>query len=259
MSLFSPEDELTNWFRSLPEEIQDDFARVTGIVFDSLQGFDAKRAVLEDYRQKTRLKLAQKRQDEIRGQEQEFRVRVAREQAQAFAEIIANALSQMSGAFLEHQGQMTKKIEELARSLETNYGGRQLPSVGGEPSHQAAPRQFSPPSLSYTNCIRYHDPTPEHPERRPGPARCVLTIPRDDGIHMRCIVAYVSQNQDDTGFARLPYQIFHAELLRQGDCPRPLSRSVSRRIPGLSWLFARPDICPLADGDEHIMEYGEVR
>ena len=110
------------------------------------------------------------------------------------------------------------------------------------------------PDIAYTDCIRYHDPTPENPSRRPGPQRCVMTWNESDGTHMQCLVAYSSQNPGDKGFARLRFQIFHEELLRQGDCPRPLSRNVSRRIPIISFLFNKPEICPLADGEVHVIE-----
>ena len=80
------------------------------------------------------------------------------------------------------------------------------------------------------------------------------TFAKEDGIHYRCIVAYAAQNPGDSGFARLNYQIFHAELLRQGNCPKPLSRSITRRIPVVSWVFTKPDVCPLATGLEYVLE-----
>ncbi len=252
MSLYNLEDELNKWFKQQPQELQDDFKIVTGIVFDSLQGLEAKNAALQIYRIKRRKKIEESKDEEIRKQQQEFQLKLAEAQAKTFGSIISTALSQISQMFLNYQGRMTEQMEQIIHTLESKYRDYQ-PSLteGTKPKGQ-----LPPPSLSYTNCIRYHDPTPENPVRRPGPGRCVLTTPQEDGIHMRCIVAYVSQNPDDKGFARLPYQIFHAELLRQGDCPRPLSRSVTRRIPGLSWLFVKPDVCPLADGGEHILEYG---
>jgi len=126
------------------------------------------------------------------------------------------------------------------------------------PWEGAKPGKISPvpPELEYTDCIRYHYPTRDNPQRRPGPARAVVTWNEDGGIRRQCMVAYAAQNPRDQGFARLKFQIFHAELLRQGDCPRPLSRSISRRIPGISWLFFKPEICPLADGKEHVIERG---
>ena len=123
---------------------------------------------------------------------------------------------------------------------------------------EGKPRKVSPvpPQLEYTDCIRHHDPTPDNPQRRPGPERCVMTWNEDGGVRRQCMVAYGAQNPGDKGFARLKFQIFHAELLRQGDCPRPLSRSITRRIPDISWLFFKPEICPLADGKEHVISRG---
>ena len=151
--------------------------------------------------------------------------------------------------------------QEMLRGYEIAPQPAALPATGQQnvlPAQAAQPTiSYHVPQLSYTNCIRHHPPSKEFPAGRPGPGRCVLTIPQEDGIHMRCLVAYTSQNPGEQGFARLPYQIFHAELLRQGDCPRPLSRSVTRRIPGMSWLFLKPEICPLACGEDIVIEYGK--
>jgi len=141
---------------------------------------------------------------------------------------------------------LTDRIEQIRKELK-GYG---------QPSLQNKSERVALPVITFTDCIRHHFPSEKNSEVKPGPTRCVTTRPAEDGVHMHCLVAYYAQNPGDKGFARLPYQIFHAELLRQGDCPRPLSRSISRRIPGLSWLFVKPDICPLADGKEHVIEYG---
>lgn len=158
------------------------------------------------------------------------------------------------------QQQVYNQLMIMAQAMEKMASSHQLTAAQERKQIESAEAKarscLQPPALSYTNCIRQHPPSKEEPAGRPGPERCVLNIPQEDGIHMRCLIAYVSQNPGDKGFARLPYQIFHAELLRQGNCPRPLSRSVTRRIPGISWLFTKPDICPLASGEEVVIEYG---
>lgn len=147
--------------------------------------------------------------------------------------------------YLERE--LVGRIEEIRRAFPPQQVQQALPIAVqvGKPAL---------PDIAYTDCIRYHDPTPENPSRRPGPQRCVMTWNESDGTHMQCLVAYSSQNPGDKGFARLKFQIFHEELLRQGDCPRPLSRSISRRIPVISFLFNKPEICPLADGSTHVIE-----
>ncbi|MEK6943538.1 MAG: hypothetical protein AABX00_05735 [Nanoarchaeota archaeon] len=170
--------------------------------------------------------------------------RIRREVQDEVRSTLGDMQSQYS-AFLTHVSSIMENLvalKQMEATRPTQIAANPVPE-----------QKYFPPSLSYTNCIRHHDPTSEHPKGEPGPERCVLTIPQEDGIHMRCLVAYASQNPGDQGFARLPYQVFHAELLRQGGCPRPLSRSISRRLPVISYLFTKPDICPLAGGEEMIV------
>jgi hypothetical protein len=121
-------------------------------------------------------------------------------------------------------------------------------------SDDSSQPKYLPTLISYMDCWRKHPTSEKFPAGRSGPSQCVSTVPKSDGIHYRCLVAFSSQNPK--GFARVKYQIFHAELLRQGDCPKPLSRSITRRIPGISWLLVRPDVCPLADGGEYVIKEG---
>ena len=250
MTLFSLDDELNNWFDNLPEELKQDFQRNTGIVFSSLD-LDGRLTALETYMGIKNNQFTREREDKVREGEHEFQTKLAQMQMQTLGMMLVNALTQSTQIMMQYGEQGIKRIEETLKSVGEKYSALQS-------TQKALPYSTQNPlSLSYTNCIRYHSPTKEFPAGRPGPARTVLTYTDNEGIHMRCLTAYSSQNPDDKGFARLPYQIFHAELLRQGDCPRPLSRSVTRRIPGLSWLFLKPDICPLADGKEHVIEYGK--
>lgn len=194
--------------------------------------------------------------------------------AEAFKNVIADRINSLNPAQQESArlnafklfDALTKMIQDerlpvpgpMPESMARRIVDGEVPRIKvalEAPWEGAKPARISPvpPELEYTDCIRYHDPTPDNPQRRPGPERCVVTWNEDGRIRRQCMVAYAAQNPGDQGFARLKFQIFHAELLRQGDCPRPLSRSITRRIPGISWLFFKPEICPLADGKEHII------
>ncbi len=195
--------------------------------------------------------------------------------AEAFKNVIADKINSLNPAQQESGrlnafrlfDSLTKIIQDEKSPAPASLPGSMVRQIvnGEVPGFKSEPEQprgdssntaSALPRLEYTDCIRHHDPTPDNPQRRPGPERCVTTWSEEDGIHRQCIVAYGAQNAGDQGFARLKFQIFHAELLRQGDCPRPLSRSITRRIPGISWLFFKPEICPLADGKEHVVPRG---
>ncbi len=188
----------------------------------------------------------QEREDEIRREDYEFQAKME----QAKAEALRVSLYEVANIIRESHQEDTERLEKLLTTIQEGY--KSLPPSGD--SNQLAQGKYLPTHITYLNCWRKHSKTEDFPAGRPGPSQCIYTMHQTDGIHYRCLVAYASQHQE--GFARLSYQIFHAELLRQGDCPKPLSRSITRRIPGLSWLLVRPDICPLADGGDYILQPG---
>lgn len=184
----------------------------------------------------------EEREDQIRGEEHEFQIKLEK----AKLETLRYSLSEVARIIREGNEENAEKLRQLLTSISEGY--RTL---------QTSPPQkmiSSSTLVSYADCWRRHDKTEEHPVGRPGPTQCVYTKPEEDGIHHRCLVAYAAQNPGDSGFARLKYQIFHAELLRQGDCPKPLSRSITRRIPVVSWVLTKLDKCPLADGREYVLD-----
>src|SRR3989344_715961 len=252
MPLFSLEDELINWWKSLGEGINRDFEVHTGIVLSSLPDLDSRLTAIREYIGIKRRQFESEKEEEGIRRDQEFQFNLAKTQVHALGVLLQEGLTRSAQMMADYGKDNLRLIEGILKSVEERY-------VALHSTQQALlPSQIPyslPAPLSYTNCIRHHSPTQEFPAGRQGPERCVYTIPQEDGLHMRCLIAYTSQNPGDKGFARLPYQIFHAELLRQGNCPRPLSRSVTRRIPGLSWLFVKPDVCPLASGEEIIIDY----
>ncbi|NOZ81077.1 MAG: hypothetical protein GXP63_05375 [DPANN group archaeon] len=160
-------------------------------------------------------------------------------------------LTKFLGMLAENNQSQLKQIESKFNEIsEQAKGIKLLPEHASTiPSEHDDASEYVALMPTYSNCWRKHD------DGHAGPEHAILTMTAKDGLHMRCLVAYAAQNPGDKGFARLKYQIFHEELLRQGDCPRPYSRSISRRIPGISWLLTKPGICPLADGKEHVIAY----
>jgi hypothetical protein len=193
------------------------------------------------------------REDIIREQEHEFQAKLE----QAKAEALRYSISEAAKIIRDGNKEDAERLEKILLSI--NEGAKQLAasnaSKGGGGSTQTQTGNYSPSLISYMNCWRKHDPTPEHLEGRPGPSQCVQVTPYADGTHYRCMVAFAAQSPD--AFARTGYQVFHAELLRQGDCPRPLSRNISRRIPIVSWTLTNPDTCPLATGKEYKLGVNE--
>lgn len=171
---------------------------------------------------------------------------------ESFARLEGRMMQEVQGVVEKIRQGNTAQLQQIEANLMQKHSQliQERKQLEGPERHE---KSLSP-VISFTDCIRHHDPTDEFPQGRPGPTRCVATSAGKNGVSMRCLVAYYSHQTDDKGFARLPYQIFHETLLRQGNCPRPLSRSISRRIPALSWLFVKPEVCPLADGKEHVIE-----
>lgn len=187
------------------------------------------------------------REDKIRRENYEFLTKLK----QAEAEALRYSISEAANIIREGHKEDAEKLGKILASI--NEGCKQLQA--GDGSGQSEQGKYLPALISYMDCWRKHPASEKFPAGRPGPSQCVSTMPESGGIHYRCLVAFSSQNPK--GFARLKYQILHTELLRQGDCPKPYSRSITRRIPGLSWLLVRPDICPLADGGEYALKNGE--
>lgn len=190
------------------------------------------------------------REDQIREEDRQFMVQIER----ARAETLHYSLNELGRIISDGNHEDAKRLEEIVKSIgEANKeitvqieNTKQLPYEDNSTASKHLPTH-----VTYTNCSRKHSE-----EDRPGPSQCIYTIPQTDGLHMRCLIAYRAQNTGDKGFARLPFSIFHSKLLEEGDCPKPLSTDLDHQIPIISQLFYKKDICPLADGKEHIIEYG---
>lgn len=231
------------WLRdlfSLVPGAKDEFRRSTGINPDEAPHW----LVIEGVRVAVANESA-RRQEEREDITRQEGYKALAQIEQAKAEALRFSLSEAARIVARGREEDSKRLESILNAVELGY--KQLSSGQGT----------NPPALiSYTDCWRKHDPNEKNPEGRPGPAQCIQTTPKQDGVHYMCLVAFSSQSP--TAFARLRYQIFHEELLRQGDCPRPYSRSITRRIPLVSWLLNQPSICPLADGGEYVMKNGEL-
>ncbi len=203
--------------------------------------------VINTLEQTETLHRQQEREDVIREEQQEFYIKL--EQAKAVA--LRCSLNEAARIIADGNKENTERLEQVLNSI--NEGAKQLQSGDGYDSGgKSLPSSF----IAYTDCRVKHRPTEEHPEGRPGPSQCIETRVHSDGVHYRCLVAFLAQNPQ--GFARIKYQIFHAELLKQGDCPRPYSRSILHRLPfRISWLLQKPDICPYTKGSEYVIKDGE--
>jgi hypothetical protein len=234
---------LKDLFGDFSFEEKSEYERRTGINVDRAPPwliYGGLKALLEE----ETLHRKYQREDTVRQENYDFQAKLER----AKVEALGLFLNEAARIIRDGNKEDMKKLESILASVQESH--KELQGDQGMIIESSERKQL--PVVSYTDCWRRHNPTESHPEGRPGPSQCIQSIPQEDGIHYRCMVAYASQKP--SGFARLKYQIFHAELLRQGDCPRPLSRSISRRIPVVSWLFTRPDVCPLATGNEYAMD-----
>ena len=218
---------LKDLFRLVPGA-KDQFEEATGINPDEAP-VSLLRGGIEVVVQNEELRRQHEREDKIRQEDREFQLRLE----QAKAEALRYSLIEAARIIRDGNKEDMERLEKILLSI--NEGAKQLAAATNDSGKTAqSGGNYIPPLTSYMNCWRRHYPTPEFPAGRPGPAQAVAAMPFPDGVHYRCMVAFASQSPD--GFARMKYQIFHAELLRQGDCPRPLSRSITRRIPFASSL-----------------------
>lgn len=233
------------WLNDLFENVpgaREDFKRVAGVDPEHAPTwmlYGGIHTIVETEIQRRR----EEREDTQRAEDQEF----AAKMEQVRLEALRYSVSEIGRIIREGNAQNAAMLEQIVGAVQEGSKALQSDSQG---------KKYLPMLISYTDCWRKHDSTENSPEGRPGPSQCIHSLPEEDGIHYRCLTAYSSQNPGDAGFARLRYQIFHAELLRQGDCPRPLSRSITRRIPVISWLLVKPDKCILADGGEYVLKAG---
>jgi len=245
--------EIRLWFKRLFESFpgaRAAFESSLGINPDELPTW-LQRGGIEAVVGEETLRRQHEREEAIRQKTQEFQYKLARAQAEA----LRYSLNEIAHIIREGNREDAQRLEAMISTIRQGYAS--LPVQGADATSQKmAEGHFLPLHVTYMNCFRKHPKDDNNPDGRPGPAQCIYTLSKEEGLEVRCLVAYMAHNPGDKGFARLKYQIFHAPLLREGDCPRPLSRSISRRIPGFSWLFTKPDICPLADGKDHIIEYG---
>ena len=235
--------DLDRWFNAHSEKEKAAFERKMGICWS--QGTpEQKYGAVNAWLEITDREEDHAREDAREARQYEFMTRLEKARIEAFAQ----ALQETSRIIREGHQEDTKRLEQVIARLIEN---QPPPYTGGGHVMNPFEGRYLPESVTYMDCWRKHAPDEHFPEGRPGPARIVHVIPREEGIHYRCMIAMGSQKPE--GFARLGYQIFHEELLRQGDCPRPYSRSITRRIPLLSWLLVRPDVCPLADAGDYLL------
>ncbi len=229
---------LCDIFNALPETKRI-FEETVGINPDNLPIWMLKGGIESIVDKETSTRKEEK-EKKIREEEREFQVKLEK----AKLETLKYSLGEVARIIKECDEKNSDKLDVLVKSIHDGYkmlSEKEPVSVG---------------LVSYADCWRKHPATEEFPAGRSGPSQCVYNKPEKDGVHYRCLIAYAAQTPGDKGFARLKYQIFHAQLLREGDCPRPLTRSITRRIPGISWLLFKPDKCPLADGAEYVMKPG---
>lgn len=240
---------LKDLFNSLSPEAKMEFERKTGITPDNAPPWLLKGGIEASIESETTDRQYE-REDQIRRKQYEFQAKIE----QAKAEALRISLNEAAGIIREGSQKDSERLEKILTTVQEGYKQLQLDDT----STKSSEGKYLPTLVSYMDCFRKHSATKEYSEGRAGPSQCVSTQPQPDGVHYRCLVAFASQSP--TGFARLKYQIFHAELLRQGDCPKPYSRSITHRIPfKISWLFTKPDNCPFADGGEYVLKNGEFK
>lgn len=237
---------LKRLFNAVPGA-KDEFERIVGMDLDKLPHWMVEGGIKTAV-DTEKLHREEERDRKIREEQREFYARIEHAKAQA----LRYSLNEAAKIIRDGNKEDAQRLEQILTSVKEGY--QMLES--SKNSAQQEQKYLPLPHLDYSDCWRKHPANEDFPGGRPGPSQCIQTIPNHDGIHYRCLVAYVSHNPGDEGFARLEHQIFHAELLREGDCPKPLSRSITRRIPGVSWVFVKKDKCPLADGGEYVLKKG---
>lgn len=226
---------------------KEEFERIIGVSPDGLPT-ELLYGSIETLVDTEKSRRQEEREDEIRQEQQDLYAKIE----QAKAEALRFSLNEVAMIIREGNSEDAQKLEQILISIDE--GAKQVAAADSGGARKALPPRYGEyqpsPFIAYMDCKRKHPPTEEHSEGRPGPSQCIEARPYPDGMHYRCMVAFLSQNPE--GYARIKYQIFHAELLRQGDCPKPYSRSILHRIPfRISWLLQRPDICPFANGSEY--------